>query len=151
MLRQTGSVSVGQVILGLIGRLMFIQEPGTLTCLSSLLVHILPHSKSQTHWRLIETYTNVLFDDISLSAISHEGMALVFNWTEFNESKLLRDQVPTFSTTKMRKRKKHPWMGLKNRASVSANRAICGECLEGFSRASSFIMFPITAPCQNGL
>lgn len=79
VLRQTGSVSVGQVILGLIGRLMFIQEPGTLTCLSSLLVHILPHSKSQTHWRLTETYTNVLFDDISPSAISHAGMALGLN------------------------------------------------------------------------
>lgn len=56
--RQSGSVRSGQVISGLIGRLMLLQKPGTLTCLSSSRVHFLP---SQTCWRLAETQTTVLF------------------------------------------------------------------------------------------
>lgn len=65
MLRQTGSVRSGQVISGLIGRWMFLQKPGTLTCLSSSLIHFLPNGKSQTCWRLAETQTTVLFEDFS--------------------------------------------------------------------------------------
>lgn len=64
-LRQTGSVRSGQVISGLIGRLMFLQKPGTLTCLSSSLMHFLPKGKSQTCWRLAETQSTVLFEDFS--------------------------------------------------------------------------------------
>lgn len=59
--RQTGGVRSGQVISGLIGRLMLLQKPGTFTCLLPSLMHFLPNSKSQTCWRLTETQTTVAF------------------------------------------------------------------------------------------
>lgn len=82
LLRQTGSVSVGQVILGVIGRLMFIQETGTLTCLSSSIVHFLPNSKSQTPWRLTETYANVLFSDFSSACHMQGWHWRVHKWSD---------------------------------------------------------------------
>lgn len=71
VLRQTGSVRSDQVISGLIGRLMFLQKPGTLTCLSSSLMHFLP--KSQTCWRLAEIQTPILFFWGLFSANQRQG------------------------------------------------------------------------------
>lgn len=56
--RQSGSVRSGQVISGLIGRLMLLQEPGTLKCLSSPRVCFL---LNQTCWRLTKTQTTGFF------------------------------------------------------------------------------------------
>lgn len=67
ILQLAGSVRSDQVISGLIGRLMFLPKPGTLTCLSSSLVHFLPIGVSQTRWRHAETHTTVFFEDFSLS------------------------------------------------------------------------------------
>lgn len=95
LLGQSGSVGSGQVISGLIGRLMFLQKPGTLTCLSSS--HALPPKwQSQTCWRLTETHTTVLFEDFSQPVKGCNDMRWVrcitggrHNWSEGLEKWLL--------------------------------------------------------------
>lgn len=133
-LRQTGSVRSGQVISGLIGRLMFLQKPGTLTCLLSSLVHFLSNGKSQTCWRLTETQTTVLFEDFQpikcrddtavISSIiggggNHKQAKVLKNWllvlSIFISHDSIAQDLPMTRAIEMLKGKEYPWMGWKNR------------------------------------